>query len=624
MKPNLLAPALVALLSFSSLYSFAQCADGEVEVQLIIHTDAWAYEMYWQLREAGTPCGPDFIAQGANLNVGCAGTAAGNSPNGYANNSTYTEGPFCVTEGQSYSLIYVDSYGDGGMVVELLQDGALTNIYNGTGDGNTWTFVAGESNVPQHDMPCNALDVTPDGEALLFSNAGALASIGEPRPAAGNCAMYGLWCEGGLTNSVWAKFVAEANVAYQFNTCVEGNAFDTQMAIYRVTDCGDWDTFELISSNDDMFGGCSIQVFSSLCYASCLEEGATYYIQIDGYNGASGNIALEVTTYTGPVTLNAQVSGVNCPLNKGEQGNGVIRPYIVGTGSDFTSEWTGPNGFESTSNFITELNGGQYTLTATTSCGTVFTGNYTITVPQPFNISAQFIQPDCPLSDNGAITLTVSGATPGYEFIWEGPDGFASSNEDLTGLVPGVYTISIEDDNGCDAEGSYTLNALDNLTFDLGPDATLCRNFNDVLVLSGPANLNYSWQDGSQNQFFVINAGSMELGEYTYILTANTDDGCVAADAIVITIEDCVGIREHADLRPVIYPNPTSDELNFRFTLSAAHRIELIDAAGRMAFTTTTAAGNTMHSIAPDLATGIYQCRITAGETVWMERVVVR
>ncbi|MFN8697874.1 MAG: hypothetical protein ACK5XQ_00980, partial [Flavobacteriales bacterium] len=94
MKPNLLAPALAALLSFSSLYSFAQCADGEVEVQLIIHTDAWAYEMYWQLREAGTPCGPDFIAQGANLNVGCAGTAAGNSPNGYANNSTYTEGPF--------------------------------------------------------------------------------------------------------------------------------------------------------------------------------------------------------------------------------------------------------------------------------------------------------------------------------------------------------------------------------------------------------------------------------------------------------------------------------------------------------------------------------------------------
>jgi hypothetical protein len=31
-----------------------------------------------------------------------------------------------------------------------------------------------------------------------------------------------------------------------------------------------------------------------------------------------------------------------------------------------------------------------------------------------------------------------------------------------------------------------------------------------------------------------------------------------------------------------------------------------------------------MHSITPDLATGIYQCRITAGETVWMERVVVR
>jgi len=30
-----------------SVPALSQCADGEVEVNLIIHTDAWAYETYW-------------------------------------------------------------------------------------------------------------------------------------------------------------------------------------------------------------------------------------------------------------------------------------------------------------------------------------------------------------------------------------------------------------------------------------------------------------------------------------------------------------------------------------------------------------------------------------------------
>ncbi|MFN8776088.1 MAG: T9SS type A sorting domain-containing protein [Flavobacteriales bacterium] len=621
MKPARIG--LVCCLMFS-VPALSQCADGEVEVNLIIHTDAWAYETYWQLRAADSGCGPGFIAQGANLNVGCAGTASANSANGYANNSAYTEGPFCLAEGQVYSIIFVDSYGDGGLTIELLQNGALTNIYEGTGFGNTWTFTAGASNVPDYDMPCNALDVTPDGPAVTMNNANALASLGEPRPAAGNCAVYGLWCEGGLSNSVWARFVATASTAYRFSTCVAGNGFDTQMAIWRATDCSDWDTFELVSSNDDMFGGCAVQVYSSLCYASCLEEGQTYYIQIDGYNAQTGNIALEVETYTGPVTLSAQVSPVACPLNKGEQGNGLIRPYITGAGSDFTTSWTGPDGFTSSSNFITGLTGGTYALTATTACGTVLTASWVITVPQPFSVSAQFNQPDCPLSENGAIALTVMGATPGYSFIWQGPDGFAFTEEDPDGLAPGEYTLSIEDDNGCDYAASYTLQALDNLEVDLGADAILCRNLNDVLVLSGPPGMNYSWQDGSENQFLVVNSATMDPGQYTYILNVNTDDGCTAADAISITVEDCVGVRERVDARPVLYPNPTDGLFSMGFTLREPHRVIVYDASGRLAWTGTSPEGAVVWTVCPHLAPGLYTCRIEAGSAAWLERLVVR
>ena len=35
----------------------AQCDDGEVLVEFIVDTDAWAYEMYWELVPGGVECG---------------------------------------------------------------------------------------------------------------------------------------------------------------------------------------------------------------------------------------------------------------------------------------------------------------------------------------------------------------------------------------------------------------------------------------------------------------------------------------------------------------------------------------------------------------------------------------
>lgn len=618
-KMNRILLILSAFL-FSPFLSFSQCADGEVEVTLILHTDAWGYENYWQLRASGTPCGPDFIAEGANLNVGCAGTASGNSSNGYDNNATYTAS-FCVVAGESYDLIFVDSYGDGGLAIELLQDGVLTNIYYGGGAGNTWTFVAGDSNVPSYDMPCNGLDVIPDGPSVQMNNVDALVSIDEMAPPAGNCALFGLWCEGDLTGTVWAKFVAVADVAYEITTCTEGNGIDSQIALWRTDDCTDWSTFELISSNDDT--GCNIQGYSSLMYASCLEPGATYYIQVDGWAGAEGPIAVEVNTFAGNPVLNAQVNSINCPLEKGQEGEGSIFPYIIGTGSDFVSTWTGPGGFLSAENYITDLDPGVYQLTASTSCGQVLTANYTINAPSPFNVIAQFVLPTCPFSENGEIEVNVTGGTPGYVFAWEGPDGIGLNGQDISNLSPGEYILMITDNNECEHESSYALPALDNLIVNLGPDLMLCQNFNDVEVISGPSGLNYEWQDGSDNQFFVINAGDLDLGSFDVILTASTDDGCVTADAVVVTIEICSGINEQEAERIEIYPNPSHQSFQIDFPYAGDFAIALLDQTGRVVWTGNAVSAQQTYRVQTNLSTGVYYCRVSGNDQSWSAPLII-
>jgi hypothetical protein len=68
----------------------------------------------------------------------------------------------------------------------------------------------------------------------------------------------------------------------------------------------------------------------------------------------------------------------------------------------------------------------------------------------------------CYVSNNGQLNITVSGGTqitppPPYLYNWAGPSSYSSSNEDLTGLSAGVYSVTVADDNGCTVSGNATV-----------------------------------------------------------------------------------------------------------------------------------------------------------------------
>lgn len=454
--------SIILSLSFAFFFvlnSLAQCAAGETSVTFVMHTDAWAYENYWQLNLAGTGCNATPIAEGANLNVGCAGTESANSANGYANSSVITEGPYCLTNNTAYELIFVDSYGDGGLVIEVFENGALTHVYSGSGNGNTWTFTLGVSTAPVYDSPCSAIEITADGPSLLLNNTDAIAGFGEIAPTGLDCGVYGFWCEGNATNSIWAKFIPTTNAtSFEVTTCNPGTTTDTQIAIYKVTDCANFSTYELISSNDDMLGGCSSgEYYSSQTYTSCLETGQLYLIQIDGWEGAVGDIELSVHTYSSSITWDALVNGISCPLNKGEVGDGSVFPYSVGAGANFNSVWTGPFGFTSTNQYLQNVDPGTYTLTATTACGQEYTQTFDITQPEPWMVSTNVILPNCAMND-AAIEVTVAGATAPYTFAWSDLAGLPIGVDNpLTGIGLGTYNMVITDGNDCTYPYSFVI-----------------------------------------------------------------------------------------------------------------------------------------------------------------------
>lgn len=134
----LLSPALIL-----TRPCLAQCGPGEMEVTIGITTDAYGYESYWQLVPGGNGCGEGVIFEGGNLAMDCDSAGHQNQiPGGYASDTTYMEGPWCLTEGAFYTIYMIDDWGDGQATVEVFVNGASVGVFAGDGALNVYTFGA--------------------------------------------------------------------------------------------------------------------------------------------------------------------------------------------------------------------------------------------------------------------------------------------------------------------------------------------------------------------------------------------------------------------------------------------------------------------------------------------------
>ncbi len=134
---------------------------------------------------------------------------------------------------------------------------------------------------PENDSPCDAKELE---IATKYRHSNFYASVekNEPFPLGGNCNSQNSWCPGDTLNAtVWFKFVAtDAD-----GVTIETRGFDNQLAIYQSSSCsgltsGNVGDHSLIAANDNY------DKFTSACLynISGLNEGETYYIQVDGKN----------------------------------------------------------------------------------------------------------------------------------------------------------------------------------------------------------------------------------------------------------------------------------------------------------------------------------------------------
>ena len=188
------------------------------------------------------------------------------------------------------------------------------------------------------------------------------------------------------------------------------------------------------------------------------------------------------------------------------------------------------------------------------------TGQYNLVVSEPptLTIEVEAFPASCQGSLDGvAFVDEVHGGTVAgdYQYFWNTNPGVSSSN--IGFLDPGIYSVTVSDDNGCSATGSAEV-----LTFGLiflNPRITeiSCHGANDGILDLYPVGINppftYQWTSNVSTGDF---SSAWQLGPGFYSVTV-TDNSGVCFETAEFTLTEPPAIEvDYRLTEPVCYGDP--------------------------------------------------------------------
>lgn len=219
----------------------------------------------------------------------------------------------------------------------------------------------------------------------------------------------------------------------------------------------------------------------------------------------------------------------------------------------FFFSWTGPNGFQATTEDIENLcSSGQYTVTIRDERGVILaTQNFVICCCESdgsiFQIECAVEGPGILISDailmspttgsskDGSIIPIVLGDGPYTQFLWTLPDGSTSTAQSLYNLGPGTYCLTVRSPCGEDSE-CWTLVdcSISGLKVILVSVEPACINYQVGSILiegeGGTAPYEFNWGHGSSEQYLQNLSGGF------YCVTITDASGCTSDLCVEVEI----------------------------------------------------------------------------------------
>lgn len=250
----------------------------------------------------------------------------------------------------------------------------------------------------------------------------------------------------------------------------------------------------------------------------------TLILTSTGAGGGCVNTSDTVRIYY-PSLLTVNLGSVNLPCNASQV---TLTPGVNGGISPYSYQWsTG-----ATTNSIT-VGQGAYCVTITDNIGCTASVCATVNTPTPLGLGMSTTDVTINGGNDGTATATPSGGTAPYTYLWT-PTG--QTTQTATGLVYGVYSVTVTDANGCTIVSSVVVNEPRCLSFSVTATSGSLSCFGDVNGTStatasgGTAPYTYVWNPSGQT-----NAIATGLSAGVYQVTVTDAGGCIDIAAIIIT-----------------------------------------------------------------------------------------
>ncbi|MFH0866822.1 MAG: PKD domain-containing protein [Bacteroidota bacterium] len=240
-------------------------------------------------------------------------------------------------------------------------------------------------------------------------------------------------------------------------------------------------------------------------------------------SGCSGSTTVAVII-SNTLSATASFTDENCG-----QSDGTATVTPAGTCvTGYTYQWnTVP---PQTTQTATNLPAGTYIVTV--SCGgcSATASTSVVNNPGPSAAIANLTDAGCG-QNNGGATITVSGGTLPYTYIWSN----GQSNATLANVAAGTYTITVQDANNCQAVNTVNIASLP------GPLITIVSTTNascflanggaSISVAGGSSPYNYLWNSTPVQS--TQNLQNVPAGNYT--VTVTDGGGCTAAGSVYLS-----------------------------------------------------------------------------------------
>jgi gliding motility-associated-like protein len=277
----------------------------------------------------------------------------------------------------------------------------------------------------------------------------------------------------------------------------------------------------------------------------------SYTVTVSDSNSCTATTLVNISQ-PNPITAIPTATNVTCHGGN----NGSIALNVAGGNGNFTYQWTNTAQVTPT---ITGLTVNTYAVTVTDIKGCTKDTFATITQPTAFAITfPTIINDSCSYSAQGSATVSVTGSTPGYTYLWS--NGQTTST--VTGLTPGTYKITVSDINGCKDSSTVAISSPSPIVINPSATPVSCHGDSNgtasVSVSGGTAGYTYFWSNDSTT------SSMSNLHPANYAVTVTDSWRCTANSSITVIDPAMLSATS------VITPQPCPSQVDGGVTLTVS------------------------------------------------------